>query len=351
MSWLDKPTNEQKVLRSIGTALDSPPDDMGQNLICLNKAVSFQSGMIDVLQNGVNDANRDILLKIQDAIEDLLIIFGFGSSGDTLNFEWGELATLLRNFTKIFNLGWLSGGDWEDMPFGTQLGWIKAIWDATFGRFLGMGNSSWDPLKPLYELLTGVGGANKDGAGNFLTSQWSQITNANNTANSALSAAQGAIDSAVQIVINGLNNIGQAADPILSAIDSLIDAIFGSGTSSGSTPVVRWSQEVLLCAGPVTTGPNDIPLGFQSPYGAVITSINARSSDHLSTGSGSKIVMQTLKNGTVIHTATWNGGNNTYSSGALNLTGINTGDVITFNVTEASSQMANMSVTVAGRYS
>lgn len=173
---------------------------------------------------------------------------------------------------------------------------------------------------------------------------------ANATAIVADTKATNAVETAVDTVIDGLNNIGPSASPIQNAFNSLIDAIFGSGTSGGSTPVVRWSQEVLLCAGPVTTGPNDIPLGFQSPFGAAITSINARTSQHASTGSGSKIVFQTLRNGTVIHTATWNGGNNSYTSGSINLTGINVGDVITFNVTEASSQMANMSITVGGRY-
>ena len=173
---------------------------------------------------------------------------------------------------------------------------------------------------------------------------------ANATAITADTKATTAVDTAVQTIKDGLNNQGPQAAPVQSALKSFIDSIFGSGTSSGSTPVVRWSQEVLLCAGPVVTGPNDIPLGFQSPFAAAITSINARTSQHASTGSGSKIVFQTLRNGTVIHTATWNGGNNSYTSGSINLTGINVGDVITFNVTEASSQMANMSITVGGRY-
>ncbi|AKJ71711.1 hypothetical protein TIN2_21 [Tsukamurella phage TIN2] len=173
---------------------------------------------------------------------------------------------------------------------------------------------------------------------------------AQTTADMAHVAADNAVSTAVDTVKQGLNNAGPQAAPIQSALKSFIDLIFGSGTSSGSTPIVRWSQEVLLCSSPVIVGFNDIPLGFQSPYGATITSINARTSDHLSTGAGSKVVMQIRKNGTTIHTITWNGGSNTYNSGALNLTGINVNDVITFYVTEASSQMANMSVTVAGKY-
>lgn len=147
MSWGDQPTGEQKTLRTIGDRLNAPPSDSTENLIYLNKSVKFISGMVDVMQNGIDDANKDILLKIQDAIEDLLIIFGLSSSGDTLNFEWGELATLLKNFSSIFSLQRLTSGDWAQLPFNVQIGWIKDIWDNIFGKLslqnlLGVGTDN-----------------------------------------------------------------------------------------------------------------------------------------------------------------------------------------------------------------
>ena len=67
------------------------------------------------------------------------------------------------------------------------------------------------------------------------------INGLENTLANIAEVAENAVATAVQQVIDGLNNVGQAADGILDAFGSLIDAIFGSGTSSGSTPVVRWS--------------------------------------------------------------------------------------------------------------
>ncbi|AKJ71818.1 hypothetical protein TIN4_21 [Tsukamurella phage TIN4] len=174
---------------------------------------------------------------------------------------------------------------------------------------------------------------------------------AQTTADMAHVAADNAVSTAVDTVKQGLNNAGPQAAPIQSALRSFIDLIFGSGTSSGSTPTVRWTQEIYLCAGPVILGLNDIPLGFELPYNAAITSITARTSEHVTTGTGSRVVVQVRKNGTVIHTMTWNGGVARYTSGALNITGLTVNDVITFNVIEVSSRMADMSITVAGRYS
>lgn len=237
-----------------------------------------------------------------------------------------DLADLLRNIPvgNIFGLDGLLG---DLLPKADWLGFLSAL-----PSFANTGTGILPGIPGVDDVLEAIGGL------------WGKADGAESTATNA-------VDTAAQLIIDGLNNVGPKANIIQSALETFIDLIFGSGTSSGSTPAVRWSQEVLLCAGPVVTGTNDLPLGFGSPFPAVITSINAVTSEHLSSGAGTKVVLQTLKNGTVIHTATWNGGNNSYASGSLNITGINANDRITFNVSEASSQMANMSITIAGRYS
>nr|WP_053777550.1 hypothetical protein [Gordonia sp. NB41Y]EMP10054.2 hypothetical protein ISGA_387 [Gordonia sp. NB41Y] len=156
----------------------------------------------------------------------------------------------------------------------------------------------------------------------------------------------GATNSAVQAVVDGMNGIGSFAAAIVAAINAAIQDILNSIFGDGGT---RWGQEVYVAAGPVAVGFNDVPLGFGMPFGGKINEFMFYSSDHLSNGSGTKVVVEIRRNGTAIHTYTWAGGSNSGSVSGLNLTVVK-GDRITFYVTEATSLMANMSISVLGKY-
>lgn len=157
-------------------------------------------------------------------------------------------------------------------------------------------------------------------------------------------AISNAVDAAVDAIIDGMNGIGSFANAIAQAIRSAINEVIGAIFGDGGT---KWGQELYVAAGPVTTGFNDVPLGFGMPFSGKITDVELYSSDHIGTGS---IKIETRRNGTVIHTITWPGGNNRYTgSSGLNLT-VAKGDRMTFYVTEATSQAANMSVSVMGKY-
>lgn len=160
------------------------------------------------------------------------------------------------------------------------------------------------------------------------------------------SSVSNATNSAVQAVVDGMNGLGTFAAAIAAAIGNAIqdalDSIFGDGGT-------KWGQEIYAAAGPVTLGYNDVPLGFGMPFSGKITDFGLYSSDHLSNGTGTKITIEAKKNGTTIHTMDWSGGSNTASFAGLNLS-VAKGDRMTFNVIEASSVAANMSISVMGRY-
>ncbi|AVM01877.1 hypothetical protein C6V83_18030 [Gordonia iterans] len=162
----------------------------------------------------------------------------------------------------------------------------------------------------------------------------------------ALDGIEGATTAAVNAVIEGMNNTGAYAAAIMAAISAAINQTIANIFGDGGT---KWGQEVLVASGPVTTGPNDIPLGFGMPFSGKITDLSFYSSDHVSTGSGSKLTVEVRKNGSTIRTEDWTGGTNSKNVTGLNLS-VAKYDRITFWVTTATSQAANMSVSVMGAY-
>lgn len=126
--WNDYGSAETRALRGISNRSEKPNSDLEKNLGNLNQSVRYMSQMMTVMQNGIDDANRDILQKIQDAIEDLMIIFGL-SGGDTLSFDWGDLSVVLNNLSRIFQLDLLNA------PFeGLNLAEVgENIWNLLFG--------------------------------------------------------------------------------------------------------------------------------------------------------------------------------------------------------------------------
>lgn len=83
------------------------------------------------------------------------------------------------------------------------------------------------------------------------------------------------------------------------------------------------------------------------PFSGKITDIELYSNDHIGSGS---IVVEARRNGTAIQTMTWNGGNNRFTGASGLALSVSKGDRITFYVTSATSQAANMSVSVMGKY-
>lgn len=252
----------------------------------------LQTWIKTTIQNITGQARSTVLDAINDAI-------AFGN----------QLKTIL-------------GGNNPSTPLPNLTGSVISGNQTILGQVVDVfGGANITPVNP------GVQGV-KD----YVTNMQNTVTNVTNNA--------------VQAVVDGMHGLGSFAaaitQAIAQAIQDAINNIFGDGGT-------KWGQELYIAAGPVSLGFNDVPLGFGMPFSGKITDFQIYSNDHLSNGSGTKIVMEARKNGTAIQTMTWNGGNNTFSVSGLNLS-VAKGDRITFYVTEASSAAANASVSVMGKY-
>lgn len=99
---------EARALYNIGKAAKDTTRDFNKNISDLNTSVSFMSSYLTVMQKGIDDANKNILQKIQDFIEDLIIIFGGGEYGDS-GFEWGDLGYIIQAIGALFGFQGIAG--------------------------------------------------------------------------------------------------------------------------------------------------------------------------------------------------------------------------------------------------
>lgn len=80
--------------------------DFVNNLAGLNSATDYMAQYLVVMQKGIDEANKNIIQKIQDFIADLIIIFTGGS--DT-GFEFGDLGYIVQALGALFGFQGLSG--------------------------------------------------------------------------------------------------------------------------------------------------------------------------------------------------------------------------------------------------
>lgn len=140
MSWNDTNTGEKRQLRQISKRAENPAKDLSKNLIEVNQAIRYMSGMMTVMQNGIDQANADILKQAEDFIMDLAVIFGLSEAGDTLNLDWGDLEVVLRNLGSIFRF------DFLEIETPDLHGYAQALWDGLFSDMLEDMDVSFDEL-------------------------------------------------------------------------------------------------------------------------------------------------------------------------------------------------------------
>ncbi|UJQ86358.1 minor tail protein [Gordonia phage Wojtek] len=128
MGWNDYESKQVRALRGISNRSEKPNKDLETNIRNLNNSVRYMSSMMGIMQEGIDDANRDILQQFEDAIQDLMIIFNIGGGGDTLNLDWGDIGVVLDNIASIFRF------DFLNLPDFDLLGWAQDVWDDTFGN-------------------------------------------------------------------------------------------------------------------------------------------------------------------------------------------------------------------------
>lgn len=99
---------EARALTTINKAANDGTRDFQTNLRDLNGSVAFMSQYLTIMQDGIDDANKNILQKIQDFINDLIIIFGGGEYGDS-GFEWGDLGYIIQALGALFGFQGVEG--------------------------------------------------------------------------------------------------------------------------------------------------------------------------------------------------------------------------------------------------
>lgn len=103
----DQTGGESQKVRNLRT-IDSKKynADFTANMAALNSATDYMSQYLIVMQKGIDDANKNIIQKIQDFIADLIIIFTGGS--DT-GFEFGDLQYIVSALGALFGFQGLDG--------------------------------------------------------------------------------------------------------------------------------------------------------------------------------------------------------------------------------------------------
>lgn len=103
----DQTGGESQKVRNLRT-IDSGKynREFTQNIAGLNAATDYMAQYLIVMQKGIDDANKNIIQKIQDFIADLIIIFTGGS--DT-GFEFGDLGYIIQALGALFGFQGLDG--------------------------------------------------------------------------------------------------------------------------------------------------------------------------------------------------------------------------------------------------
>ena len=98
---------ESKNVRALRT-IDSKTynKDFSQNLIALNHATDYMAQYLIVMQKGIDEANKGLIDKFIDFIEEIIIIFG---GGEATGFEWGDLKYIFQAIGALFGFQGLDG--------------------------------------------------------------------------------------------------------------------------------------------------------------------------------------------------------------------------------------------------
>ena len=141
-------SREVRALRSIDSKTYNK--DLVKNLQKLNEATDYMAQYMIVMQKGIDDANKNTVQKIQDFINDIIIIF---DGGEDTGFQFGDLQYVFQALGALFGLGGLTGpanlagaaGTFFDnflKPLSsfrnTVNGWIHDLFEVLFGWLEGV---------------------------------------------------------------------------------------------------------------------------------------------------------------------------------------------------------------------
>lgn len=99
----DYESREVRALKSISKAQKGPPKEFQKNMAQVNASIRYLSEYMVIMQKGIDDANKDIIQKIQDAIDELIILFGGGTALEDV-FDFGNIEVFFDNLNAIFDV-------------------------------------------------------------------------------------------------------------------------------------------------------------------------------------------------------------------------------------------------------
>jgi hypothetical protein len=79
--------------------------EQAKNIIQLNNAVGYMSGMMRKMQRGIDEANQNFVQQIQAMINDFLVLLGGPAGGGDTGFEFGDLKYVLMAIGALFGFG------------------------------------------------------------------------------------------------------------------------------------------------------------------------------------------------------------------------------------------------------
>lgn len=198
---MTQPESQQiRALRTIEKSVaERAPKDFVQNLVNLNQATKYLTQMMIVTQKGVDQANKDIIAQIQDAINELIILFSGG--GGSFDFDWGDLTVVIENLSAILGI--------PDFTEGVDLaGWAENFINDIVTNPLGavVINFINDMVADLLDAIDGATGSifNLDDLADSLRLTEDTAVVANDTATNAQITANNA-QAQIQELVNDSN--------------------------------------------------------------------------------------------------------------------------------------------------
>ncbi|QNJ55338.1 minor tail protein [Gordonia phage LittleFella] len=159
--------------------------DFAVNMVQVNNTLTSLSKYLIVMQQGIDDLNRDIVEQIRDFIQELIIIFNGGNFSE-LGLDWGHLKYVFQAIGAFFGFPtWNGGTAWSPMQMVSNFfsNFLSGL--SGFGNFIHNAfDSAIDFILGLLSWIPGVGSVREKFAG--------AINKASETADIALESADSA---------------------------------------------------------------------------------------------------------------------------------------------------------------
>lgn len=172
-----------RALRQIGTQKYS--EDFVQHISELDQGVEYLSKYLVVMQKGIDDANKNIIQKIQDFINEVVTLFSGGVSGDT-GMDLSQIGVVIDNFSAILGIP-------DFTTLLDPLGWAQDFFDIV------LDNPVFNAIKDIIDIFFGAIIDGLDFITGGLASEFfdvSSFTNAINATHSTATTAQDTADTA-----------------------------------------------------------------------------------------------------------------------------------------------------------